>query len=98
MICLMSKEFRDKVISWLREKFVEILLKKFLGGAVGGVKFWLLKTIIGRIWKKRVRPILFSIYRKIDTFLKKIKYKKKAKALNESKNDDEFDSAADNMP
>jgi uncharacterized membrane protein required for colicin V production len=91
-------KFRDIILDWLKKWLIGYLFKKILGGMVGGIKGFLLKLVINYAWKKVLKPALHWLSRKADTAMKRPIYKKKAKDLEGAKNEDDFDSAVDDLP
>ncbi len=90
--------FRNKGMDWAYKWLVQFLFQKILGGAVGGIKGWLLKLAIKYGWKKLIKPAAYKLARKINTAIKRPIYKKKAKAVVDAKTDDEAITAIDDMP
>lgn len=101
MTSLMSKilflKIREFVLGLAKKKLVQYILFKFLGGAIGGIGGFIFNIAFNYGWKKLIVPGYYLITRKLFTWVKSFGYKKKAKALNDSKTEDEFDSASDDM-
>ena len=88
----------DYLIEMARKWLWEFLCKKFFGSVIGGVKGFIAKWVFGKLWGEILKPLLLKACRKSVTFLNRIKYKKKAKALNEADTENKFDAATDNLP
>ena len=89
---------RDRFIKWFKDLFKKEAIKRILGSAAGGFKLFLVKIGLHYLWKELLGPSVKYLLRKATKFFHKIKYKKKAKRLENAETDDEFDSAVDDMP
>ncbi len=73
-------------------------MDKIFGAVVGGIKGFLFKIAFSKLWKEIIYPGVTWVFRKVKTFFNGIKYRKKARKLEEAKTEDEFDEATDDMP
>lgn len=89
---------KEAIVQWLKDLLKKEVIKKVLGSAAGGLKLFLLITAFNWLWKKYLGPSVRFVWRKIKSYFQKIKYKKQAQRLDNAKTEDEFNSAADDMP
>lgn len=93
-----NSNFKESILNWLKEVFKKEAIKRMFGSAISGVKLFLAVTALNYIWKKYLGPAIRYLFRKIEIYFKRIKYNKKAERLENAKNENEFDSAADDLP
>ena len=89
---------KDWFVEMSRKWLWEFLCKKIFGSVIGGVKGFIAKWLFGKLWGEILKPLILKAWRKTVKFFNRIKYKKKAEALRESKTEDEFNSAVDDLP
>jgi len=91
------KQYKDLVITFLKETVYKVLIKKVLGSAVGGVKGFLFGLAFKYIWKY-VEPVLRTAWRKVEMVWHKYKNNKKISKVKKADNEEDFNSAFDDLP
>jgi len=91
-------EYSKALFDNLRGRAIKFALLKIFGRTIGGVYGWMATEIIGRIIDKLLKPIYKWGIRKLYVHINKAKIKKKATKVEESKNEDDFDHAVDDLP
>jgi uncharacterized membrane protein required for colicin V production len=89
---------KELIIQWLKDLFKKEVIKKILGSAAGGLRLFLLVTALNYLWKKFLGPAIRYSFRKVTKFFNGLKYKKKAKRLENAETENDFNSATDNLP
>lgn len=92
------KEIKDTAFRFAEKYLYKWLIKKVFGGAIGGVKGWIVSKLYNYGWKKVIKPFLLSLFRKGEVAHQKKKNEKNLKELNEAKTEQEFDNSVDNLP
>ncbi len=94
----MTSLAKKKIITKIKEWLYKFLVKKLFGTTLGGIKGFLFKLGFDFLWKKVIDPGRKYLWRKVKTFIRKLKYNKKAEKLKDAKTKEEFNSATDDLP
>lgn len=74
------------------------LVKKIFGGALGGIKGWLVSMVFGYIWENLIKPLVKWASRKGKTWWHSRKNDEDLEELHDAKTEAEFDKSVDNLP
>lgn len=88
------KLFWPTARTWL----VKTLLKKYLPKLLTGPWGWIVTIFGEKLFDRVLKPSWDFIWRKAHSSWSKFKRRKKAKKLEEAKNESDFDDAFDDMP
>lgn len=85
-------------MTFVRKYLYDWLVKKILGGVVGGVQGWIVSFVFGKVWDKWLRPGLLFLWRKAEMVWRKYANGKKIKKVREAKTVDEASDSFHDLP